>query len=160
METAQSAKGGARVGVPPPIVFAAFLLTGILLHYLVLPLPIGLPAWGRVAGGVLVGGAGLALVISARIQFFKTGQDPRPWLPSPSMIIRGPYRFTRNPMYVGVTLLMAGIALGLDDLWALLFCLPALATVHLLAVRPEEAYLTAKFGDEYRRYREQVRRYL
>jgi protein-S-isoprenylcysteine O-methyltransferase Ste14 len=76
------------------------------------------------------------------------------------MIVQGPYRFTRNPMYVGLTLFMAGLGLLFDDLWVLAFCLPALAIVHFTAVIPEEGYLTEKFGEDYVRYCQKVRRYL
>ena len=106
------------------------------------------------------GCAVLAITTSALVLFRLSGQDPKPWLPSPSMIVRGPYRFTRNPMYVGLTSLMAGIGLLLDSVWVLALCLPALVTVHFLAVVREEAYLTEKFGEEYIRYREKVRRYV
>jgi protein-S-isoprenylcysteine O-methyltransferase Ste14 len=120
----------------------------------------GIPQWGRIVSGVGVGGCGLALAITARVLFKRSGQDPAPWKPSPSMIMQGPYRFTRNPMYVGLSLFMVGPGLLLDDLWVLALCLPALAVVHFTAVIPEEAYLIEKFGDEYVRYRQRVRRYL
>ena len=97
---------------------------------------------------------------SARVHFARTGQSPIPWKPSPSLILRGPYRYTRNPMYVGMTLVEVGLGLAANNLWIALFALPALVIVHVIAVRPEERYLAEKFGASYKEYLAQVRRYL
>lgn len=113
---------------------------------------------------LLIGGAvqlsAIGLVVAARLLFWRTGQNPVPWKPSPELIVEGPYRFTRNPMYLGVTLFQIGLGVTLDNLWISLFAGVALLTVHYIAVRPEERYLSAKFGDPYDRYLTQVRRYL
>jgi protein-S-isoprenylcysteine O-methyltransferase Ste14 len=74
--------------------------------------------------------------------------------------VKGPYRFTRNSTYVGITLIEIALGVALTNLWVSLFALPALATVHFLAVRPEERYLREKFGESYAAYMERVRRYL
>jgi protein-S-isoprenylcysteine O-methyltransferase Ste14 len=66
----------------------------------------------RIAAGVLILAGGVSLVVSARILFTRTGQNPIPWKPTPELILQGPYCFTRNPMYVGVTLLWSDLALG------------------------------------------------
>jgi protein-S-isoprenylcysteine O-methyltransferase Ste14 len=76
------------------------------------------------------------------------------------LIFDGPYKFTRNPMYVGLTLLEIGIGLLLNSVWVSAFALLALATVHFIAVLPEERYLSTKFGDSYRNYLSRVRRYI
>src|ERR1700694_2773149 len=83
-----------------------------------------------------------------------------PWKPSPELILKGPYRFTRNPMYLGITLFEIGFGLAVNNLWISLFAVPALLTVHFIAVLPEERYLSKKFGESYKAYRTQVRRYL
>jgi protein-S-isoprenylcysteine O-methyltransferase Ste14 len=152
---------GAIVRFPPPLVYLGAVLAGVALRYLVTParLPddyrtIGL--WG----GIVLIGAGLSLIIPARLLFFRTKQSPIPWKPSPELIFRGPYRFTRNPMYVGLTLIVLGIGFGFDNLWISLCAPIALLIVHFIAVRPEERYLSDKFGDSYRTYLIQVRRYL
>jgi protein-S-isoprenylcysteine O-methyltransferase Ste14 len=82
------------------------------------------------------------------------------WEPTPELIFDGPYRFTRNPMYLGMTLLAIGLGAAAGTLWTLPLSLAALGAVHLLAVRPEERYLTAKFGEPYLQYKARVRRYL
>ncbi|HEY1586248.1 MAG TPA: isoprenylcysteine carboxylmethyltransferase family protein, partial [Polyangia bacterium] len=98
--------------------------------------------------------------VSARQLFVTSGQDPKPWMPSPSLVVRGPYRFTRNPMYVGMTLLQVGIGFLHGNLWIVLLAPALLLTVHYTAVLREEAYLEEKFGDAYRAFKRRVRRYL
>jgi protein-S-isoprenylcysteine O-methyltransferase Ste14 len=88
------------------------------------------------------------------------GPGSQPWLPSPELLVEGIYRYTRNPMYLGMTLLQLGLGIALDNGWIALFAPVALLIVPFLAVRPEEAYLAEKFGESYRRYCETVRRYL
>ena len=102
----------------------------------------------------------LGFVASARILFMRTGQNPAPWKPTPELVLKGPYRFTRNPMYLGLTLFEVGLGLALNNLWISLFAAPALLAVHFIAVRPEETYLSKKFGESYKTYLAQVRRYL
>jgi protein-S-isoprenylcysteine O-methyltransferase Ste14 len=92
--------------------------------------------------------------------FRKSGQDPAPWQPTPELVFAGPYRFTRNPMYVGMTLLTVGLGAAFATLWALPLALVALGAVHVSAVLPEERYLAAKFGAPYLDYQARVRRYL
>jgi protein-S-isoprenylcysteine O-methyltransferase Ste14 len=151
---------GARVRVPPPLVFLAALLCGVAFHHAVVPgaIPPSARIFLLVAGIVLAVG-GLGLVVSARTQFVRTGQQPAPWKPTPELIFAGPYRFTRNPMYVGMTLLLVGLGLAFD-VWICAFAPLALVAVHFLAVVPEERYLSQKFGEPYDAYRKRVRRYL
>ncbi|HVU52569.1 MAG TPA: isoprenylcysteine carboxylmethyltransferase family protein [Polyangia bacterium] len=160
MSETESKQGGARVSFPPPLVFVAGTAVGVALQHLAWPLRAGGARWLGATVGAAVGGAGAALIAWAMGFFKRTGQDPRPWKPSPSMIVDGPYRRTRNPMYVGMTLLQLGAGFALNDLWISLLAGASLYVVHRLAVLPEEAYLTARFGDAYRAYRGSVRRYL
>lgn len=158
--TTQSKQGGARVRLPPPLVFLGFILIGLGAHHLISPLslPIGGAAGFALAG--FVGVAGLALNVATHLLFKRSGQSPAPWKPSPSLIARGPYRFSRNPMYLSLVLLQAAIGIALDDLWIVVGCAPALIVVHYTAVLREEAYLSERFGESYERYRSTVRRYL
>jgi protein-S-isoprenylcysteine O-methyltransferase Ste14 len=153
-----SAERGASVRFPPPLVFVGFIVLGIILRYVVGPL---LPAagWTRLLGaGLLL--AGVAVIVSARTLFVRTGQHPAPWKPSPELILRGPYRFTRNPMYLGLTCIQAGLGLVTGNGWITVLAPVALLMVHFIAVRPEERYLTGKFGSSYRDYCHRVRRYI
>jgi protein-S-isoprenylcysteine O-methyltransferase Ste14 len=156
----QSRQDGARVRLPPPLVFLGFLLVGVFVHSVVLPLRFPLPRSITLAAGGLLVVAAIALFATALRLFRATGQHPRPWLPTPSLIVEGPYRFTRNPIYVAMTLAQIGLGLLLDDAWIVALSGASLTAVHFIAVRPEEAYLLDRFGEPYRKYLASVRRYL
>ncbi len=160
MADTEVSEQGAKVRVPPPLVFLVATLLGVACGYWMMPAPVpgGRPV--RVIGALLLLAAGVGFAASARGLFARTGQSPVPWKPSPSLIVMGPYRYTRNPMYLGITLVQLGLGLALDNLWISLFAVPALMVVHVIAVLPEEAYLSQKFGTHYERYLAQVRRYL
>lgn len=156
----QHKQGGALVHFPPPLVFLIFLLLGVVLQRMVRPLtiPVGRPF--RVAIGMVLISLAVCLFASALILFRRTGQHPRPWKPTPEVIPNGPYRFTRNPMYVAMSLFVLGLGIAVNDLWVSLSAPVALLVVHFIAVLPEERYLTEKFGETYRGYVDRVRRYL
>ena len=156
----QSRQGGARVFFPPPFIFLGFLLVGVVLQRNVAPIYVPFPRSLRLAAGAAFFVAAIALFAAALRLFRATGQHPRPWLPSPSLILQGPYRWTRNPIYVAMTLMQIGFGLLFDDVWMVALSAASLAVVHVVAVRPEEAYLLDRFGEPYRRYTESVRRYL
>ena len=153
-------KDGAYVRFPPPLVFLGAVIAGAIVQRTTTPLSLSVAAGIRVAAGALILACGIGLVLSARLLFTRTGQSPIPWKPTPELILRGPYRFTRNPMYVGVTLFVVGLGLMLNDLWMSLFAAPALLAVHFIAVLPEERYLAEKFGASYGSFLATVRRYL
>jgi protein-S-isoprenylcysteine O-methyltransferase Ste14 len=150
MTETRSKSGGARVRFPPPFVFLAATGVGVALQHLVAPLALGLAGAVRVTAGVAW----------AAVLFRRTGQDPAPWKPSPTMIAQGPYKLTRNPMYVGMTLIELGVGVAVNDPWIALLAPVALLGVHVIAVLPEEAYLLERFGEDYAKYRARVRRYL
>jgi protein-S-isoprenylcysteine O-methyltransferase Ste14 len=151
---------GARVRFPPPLVFLGAIGAGVACRWLIAPTPVPAGAAARIAIGVVVIALGLALIAAARVRFVRTHQSPVPWKPTPELIFNGPYRFTRNPMYVGMTLIVLGAGVASGILWISLFAPLALAAVHFIAVRPEERYLADKFGEPYRQYQARVRRYL
>jgi protein-S-isoprenylcysteine O-methyltransferase Ste14 len=155
-----SVERGAHVRFPPPLVFLGAILFGVACEYVVVPAPVPVGRAISATGGLLVLVTGLGLIASARIRFTRTGQDPMPWTPSPALILSGPYRFIRNPMYLGVTLVEIGIGLAANNLWIALLAFPALLAVHFIAVLPEEKYLSEKFGESYQAYRARVGRYL
>lgn len=160
MTQSSSAERGARVRFPPPLIFFACILLGMGFQYAVTPAPVPVARPISAMGGVVILLIGLGIIASARILFMRTGQHPAPWRPSPELILKGPYRFTRNPMYLGITLLELGLGLAVNNLWIALFAAPALLAVHFIAVLPEERYLSEKFGESYKAYLTQVRRYL
>lgn len=151
---------GAAVRLPPPLVYLLAVIGGALLHAFVLPLPFGFAFGARVGAAVAVAILGLGLMAGAIGLFRRTGQDPKPWKATPEVISDGVYRFTRNPMYVGMALLQAGIGIGLANAWIVALVPPVLFIVYATAIRPEEAYLERKFGERYSAYKNSVRRWL
>jgi protein-S-isoprenylcysteine O-methyltransferase Ste14 len=119
----------------------------------------GLSTGQTVALGLPVLLLGLALVWGALRLFRATGQNPKPWHATPEIIRTGVYRFTRNPMYLGLALIQTAIGIGLGNLWVLLFVPLVCLIVQYTAIRPEEVYLERKFGRAYLDYRERVRRW-
>jgi protein-S-isoprenylcysteine O-methyltransferase Ste14 len=160
MSETQSKQGGANVRFPPPLVFVGLIGIGVALQLLVRPLVAPVSLWPRIIVSAMFFVAGLVLGVLALGWFKRTGQHPRPWLPSPVLIVEGIYRHTRNPMYVGMTCLTIGIGVALDNLWIVALAPLGLVFVHFIAVLPEERYLEEKFGDSYRAFKKSVRRYL
>ena len=160
MDDVQSKQGGARVNLPPPLVFVAALVVGELVDRFVVRWSVPGGVAVRIALSALAVVSALAIALPAIGLFRRTGQDPKPWQPTPELVFGGPYRFTRNPMYVGMTLLTIGLGAAAGTLWTVPLACAALGVVHVLAVLPEERYLTAKFGESYLRYKARVRRYL
>jgi protein-S-isoprenylcysteine O-methyltransferase Ste14 len=149
----------AAVRVPPPLVYLGGILLGVALGFAA-PLPLGLSTGARTALGVALIGAGLAFGFPAFARMRATGQNPAPWTTTPELIGGGIYRFSRNPMYVGMALLQAGIGVAAANGWILLLVPVAMAAVYATAIRHEEAYLERKFGEPYVAYKRSVRRWL
>lgn len=148
----------AGVVAPPPLIYAVPLLVGLLLHWL---RPVPLSSRGVMRSlGVLCIGAGAALIVSGVRSMHHVGTEPDPRTPSTALAIEGPYRFTRNPLYLGMTVLYSGITLLANALWAALFLPVVLAVMGRGVIAREERYLDRRFGDEYRAYRLRVRRWL
>ena len=158
MDTAAS--DGAAVRFPPPFVYAIALVAGALLQGFVLPLPFGVSFGARVAVAAVAAGLGVALIAAAIGLFRRTGQDPAPWESTPEIISTGIYRYTRNPMYVGMALLQLAIGVGFGNLWIVALLPLVLAIIYAIAIRHEEAYLERKFGETYLAYKRSVRRWL
>jgi protein-S-isoprenylcysteine O-methyltransferase Ste14 len=156
------ASTGDNPGViaPPPLLFLGALAIGAALDFGLLRVPTGLPSWLRLgAAAVLVAAAG-ALAGGALRRFRRAGTAAEPWRPSTALVTDGVYRFTRNPIYLGLALLYLGLALAIDSVLALLLLAPLLALVQVGVIGREERYLEGKFGDEYRRYMASVRRWI
>lgn len=143
---------------PPTLSILAPLLAivlGFLFPLSILP-PIG--GINLLLGVGIMAGSG-ALAITATRSFSKAGADVNPKTATATIVRSGPFRFSRNPMYLAMILLQIGLALTFSLDWALLLA-PALAlALHFGVVRREEAYLTRKFGRPYIDYMQQVRRW-
>lgn len=160
MAEAETGERGAKVRFPPPLVYLASILLGVAMRYAAAPLAVATYRDLAFAAGVALLMAGSGLIVGAWTLFRRTGQDPKPWKPTPEIVLSGPYRFTRNPMYLGLTCIQIGLGLALNNLWISLLAVFSLLAVHFIAVLPEERYLAEKFGDSYRGYLVKVRRYL
>jgi protein-S-isoprenylcysteine O-methyltransferase Ste14 len=145
----------------PPLLFAACLVLGFGLDRL-LPLPLTPPAGtsvGWVAGGALIA-IGIALM-AAGIRNFSRADTPVPSnQPVRALVTTGIHGWSRNPIYVGMLLLYAGIGVATRSPWTLLLALPLLVILRYGVVAREERYLERRFGDSYRDYKAHVRRWL
>jgi protein-S-isoprenylcysteine O-methyltransferase Ste14 len=147
--------------VPVPWVFILVYLAGVGVQHF-LPIVIRSPdiAWIiRVAGFVFVGG-GVGVAFSAARIFRKTKTTIVPHETPSTLVISGPYRLTRNPMYVGLTLVYLGVAGTRDEIWPVIVLPLLLAYINFLVIPVEEKNLRGVFGDEYQKYGERVGRWL
>jgi len=145
------------VGRPPAVALAS-LAVGVVLH-LVVPVEIvpGLATWVL---GIPVAIVSLVLFLLSVREFSRHGTPVRGTEPVTTIVATGPYRFSRNPIYLSFVLLQLGIALTANSLWILLMVIPTLLYLSFGVIDQEESYLARKFGDEYGRYRQSVRRWI
>jgi protein-S-isoprenylcysteine O-methyltransferase Ste14 len=151
----------AGVRVFPPGVFIAGLAIGYAIQWL-WPIPI-LPADMAVAIrilGALLFVVGVCFIALAMGAFRRAGTSVVPIEPTTALTFEGPYTFTRNPMYLGMALILAGLAGVGNALWPLLMVIPAIAIVQTQVIAKEEAYLERKFGAEYLAFKARVRRWI
>ena len=130
------------------------------MHFLLAPLRIFPESWLGHAVGWPILTLALLIAITVVRTFSRAGEDIRIERPTNALISSGPFRFSRNPMYVGLTLVYLGISLILNTAWPLLFLPGALLLMHFGVINREEAYLEELFGQDYRQYRARVRRWL
>jgi protein-S-isoprenylcysteine O-methyltransferase Ste14 len=149
----------AHVIIRPPLAWGLAVLAGLGLDWVV-PLPF-LPADLPVGWlGALVFILALVLFAWAIVTVTKAGSNVPTNRPTTTIVENGPYRFTRNPIYLGMFLGLIGLAIAFDNLWLLLTLVPFALVIRYGVVAREEAYLERKFGDVYRGYRSRVRRWL
>lgn len=146
------------VRLPPPIIYVVAIGLGAILQKL-LPLPIGggllrvLTAWLLVALWAVIA----AISFQA---FWKARTSVVPIRPATALVETGPYRFTRNPMYVSLVALTLGAGLWMNTWWVIILLIPAVVVIDRLVISREEAYLRRRFGAAYDSYRQRVRRWV
>ena len=145
----------------PPVIYAGALAICLGADWLfalpALPLPAGQ------AGPVLawaLGLVGAALLLAAALRFIRAGTNIPTHLPATALVTDGLYRFSRNPIYLGLTLVYLGLALGLASLASVVLLPAVLLVMQYGVIHREERYLEAKFGEAYLRYKSTVRRWL
>ncbi|MCA3278007.1 MAG: isoprenylcysteine carboxylmethyltransferase family protein [Roseomonas sp.] len=147
---------GPGVRLPPPVLVGGVLALGWGAH-LFFPVTLGPPMPNF---GMLVVLLGIGLIGWALLALVKAGNDPRPDKPDAAIVTTGPFRFSRNPIYLGFLVVVLGFALRWGDLWGWLALLACHLALDRLVVVKEEAYLTTRFGAAYEGYRKRVRRWV
>jgi protein-S-isoprenylcysteine O-methyltransferase Ste14 len=147
---------GPGVRVPPPVMVTAVVVAAWVLDQ-IWTIQIGPPATGL--GGMVIF-LSVALVGWAVLALVKVGNDPRPDKPDAAMVESGPYRFSRNPIYLGFLLAVTGLALMWGTLWGWIAVVVTHGLLDRLVIAKEEAYLAGRFGAAYEAYRARVRKWM
>lgn len=148
----------AHVVGHPPLIHLAGILVGLGIDAL-WPAPLLAITTQYVAGGVLIA-LGLAVVLACGLTFRKAGTSVPTQTPTTALVIRGLYRYSRNPIYIGLSLVHLGIAVAVDSPWIAATLPIVLIVIRYGVIAREERYLEAKFGQAYRDYKARVRRWL
>jgi protein-S-isoprenylcysteine O-methyltransferase Ste14 len=146
------------VRFPPPLIFIIVFVAGLQLQRIfpVIDIP---KVIGRLISAVCFVASAI-LAASSFIMFRRAHTSPLPFKPTSALVTNGPYRFSRNPMYLSLVLLYVGLALWRDIFWVLVLAPIAVVLVQYLAIVREERYLERKFGQKYLIYKARVRRWL
>jgi len=163
IEPKQAEEGNALPDSPgvivfPPVLFVSAIALGTALQIL---WPIHM--WGTLSGkiiGMLLALTGMTGVISAKRAMRRVGTNIHPSEPTTALVTDGPYRFTRNPIYLGATMVYFGLALLFNAFWPLPALAPFLVLLGWGVVLREERYLEKKFGQTYLAYKAQVPRWI
>ena len=147
-----------KVIVFPPILFVSAIAMGTVLQ-MVWPIHLRAALPLRMAGAIPIV-MGLVAIVSAKKGMRRLGTNVRPDLPTTAIVSDGPYRFTRNPIYLGASLVYLGVTLLLNVFWPLPALVPFFILLDWGVVQREELYLERKFGDVYLAYKRGVRRWL
>ncbi len=147
----------ANVIALPPLIYLTFILIGVGLHF-IWPIPILPSSAARWLGRAVISLSLAGGVLTAR-EFRRWKTSFRSDRPTTSIIQTGPFRYTRNPFYLAASALHAGIALRVNSFWVLAMLVPTLVVVTKGVIEREEEYLERKFGSEYLRYKQSVRRW-
>lgn len=153
----------AGVSFPPPFVYAAGFLIGLLVNRwwpLAITAASGPPAVARIAAAAAAFLAWIAFFAGALAAFQRAGTTLIPNRPATAFVERGPYRFSRNPMYVSLVALYVGLALWLNTWWPLVLLPVVILVIQVAVIAREERYLASAFPEPYAAYCKRVRRWL
>jgi protein-S-isoprenylcysteine O-methyltransferase Ste14 len=144
----------------PPLIFLGFLAAATGLEAIV---PLAAPAahsLARYVAGAVPAAGGFVMIAVGTRRFVAAGTNIPPTLPTTALVVDGIYGRTRNPLYLGLTLVYLGLSVAAGSRWAIGLVLPLLWVINVGVVKREERYLERKFGDTYRAYRARVRRWI
>jgi protein-S-isoprenylcysteine O-methyltransferase Ste14 len=158
----ENKRDSAAVRIFPPVIPALIIALGVGLdRFLPIEVLFNIPKPFRYwLGGTVVACAMLGLGAWSVLIMRRDGQSENPWKPTFNIIDRGPFRLTRNPMYLQMVIVCLGVGIALSNLWIFLLAPFCGWVLQRLAILPEEAYLEHKFGDSYLAYKERVHRWL
>jgi protein-S-isoprenylcysteine O-methyltransferase Ste14 len=159
MTESETASDNPGVIAFPPLIWAMGAVISVLVHFFVIQVPIMRYSICLVCGIVLVVLAP-TLALSALVTMKAAGTNVDPAKPALTIVRGGPFRFTRNPMYLALSLLQVALGFFLNDWITLLFVVPLAVILHYGVILREERYLTAKFGEPYLQLKREVRRWL
>jgi protein-S-isoprenylcysteine O-methyltransferase Ste14 len=146
---------------PPPLIYAVALVAGLILHALY---PVRLvrffPRVVRLVLGCSFAGLALTIATFAIRAMRRAHTTVDPTQPTTALVVEGPFKLTRNPLYLSLTLLYTGITILVNTLWSMLLLPVALVVMRKGVIDREERYLERKFGEQYRQYKERVRRWI
>ena len=143
--------------VRPPLVYLGSIGLGVALHFR-WPIPLVPPSMGALLGGAAVLVAVFLFVVAVRS--FRAADTPVPGnRPTTTIVRTGPYRFSRNPIYLSFSLLQLGVSLWVNSLWLFITLIPAVVLMSFVVIPREEAFLEARFPSEYLPYKASVRRW-
>jgi protein-S-isoprenylcysteine O-methyltransferase Ste14 len=148
----------ARVIFPPPALMLLALVAAVALQS-VWPLSVTSRVLAVTLGAVF-SVLGIGIAAWGRVMLVKSGTNVNPYKPTSSIVSAGPYRFTRNPLYLGLQSLFLGLSFLFGTWWGFVLLVPAFVILHYGVVLREEAYLERKFGAVYLSYKRAVRRWL
>ncbi len=153
----QQISSGVRIF--PPVIHVAAIAIGFLVQWAA---PVRIGGSGRqlaLSAGCVVLGTALGLIAWAATVMFRAGTTPNPARPTTALVIHGPFRLTRNPMYLAWELICVGVGLAANALWPIVMAVPAALVTRRLVIDKEERYLERQFGAEYRDYKARVGRW-
>jgi protein-S-isoprenylcysteine O-methyltransferase Ste14 len=151
-------KDTPQVIAPPPLIVLAFVVVGFLFYWF-RPLPFAIGIGYDILGVILIV-VPIAIGIWARNLFIRAGTNVEPYKPTTTIVDKGPFGYSRNPLYLCMFALYLGIALLTGNGWLLPLAVPLYFIMQYGVIAREERYLEAKFGESYLAYKRRVRRWL
>ena len=158
--TVESPPDNAGVTMPPPLLFIGTALAALALHFLIRDPTWNLSAPTRHAMAAVLTVLGILLMVGAIRLFARTGTNIEPWKPTTALVRTGIFKWTRNPMYLSMTVLYLALAVGINSVLAVVLLVPVLLVMRYVVIAREERYLERKFGAEYRHFKAEVRRWI